>query len=93
MSSVSERKRRQIYRGEVFGQLPFDTKGMDDPVPTIDFSPSGNADSPYSLERDDVDSQSSSRFFAFGSESHFQASSASWMTLNGSPSQAMTLSP
>jgi autophagy-related protein 11 len=30
---------------------------MDDPVPTIDFSPSGNVDSPYSLERGDVESQ------------------------------------
>lgn len=44
-----------MYRGEVHGQLPFDTKGMDNPVPTIDFSPSGNTDSTYSLERDDVD--------------------------------------
>jgi len=28
---------------------------MDDPVPAIDFSPSGGGDSPYSLEREDVD--------------------------------------
>jgi autophagy-related protein 11 len=54
-NSASERKRRQVYRGEVHGQLPFDTKGMDNPVPTIDFSPSGSTDSAYSLERDDVD--------------------------------------
>ncbi|KAI6044039.1 putative peripheral membrane protein [Pisolithus marmoratus] len=53
--SASERKRRQIYRGEVYGQLPFDTKGMEDPVPTIDFSPTGGKDQPYSLEREDVD--------------------------------------
>ncbi|KII87895.1 hypothetical protein PLICRDRAFT_112259 [Plicaturopsis crispa FD-325 SS-3] len=53
--SASERKRRQVYRGEVHGQLPFDTKGMDDPVPTIDFSPSGNLDATYSLEREDVE--------------------------------------
>ncbi|KAJ7485843.1 putative peripheral membrane protein [Mycena latifolia] len=53
--SASERKRRQVHRGEVHGQLPFETRGMDDPVPTIDFSPSGNLDAPYSLERDDVD--------------------------------------
>lgn len=37
------------------GLLPFDTKGMDDPVPTIDFSPTGSLDSPYALERVDVD--------------------------------------
>ena len=44
-----------MYRGEVHGQLPFDTKGMDNPVPAIDFSPSGSTDSTYSLERGDVD--------------------------------------
>ncbi|KAF8627343.1 hypothetical protein AX15_004415 [Amanita polypyramis BW_CC] len=52
--SASERKKRQLYRGEVHGQLPFDTPGMDDPVPTVDFSPTGNPDSHYSLEREDV---------------------------------------
>ncbi|KAF9472749.1 hypothetical protein BDN70DRAFT_886621 [Pholiota conissans] len=54
-ASANERKRRQVYRGEVNGQLPFETKGMDDPVPTIDFSPVGGLDSPYSFERRDVD--------------------------------------
>jgi autophagy-related protein 11 len=53
--SASERKRRQVYRGDVHGLLPFDTRGMDDPVPSIDFSPSGSLDAPYSLEREDVD--------------------------------------
>lgn len=53
--SASEKKRRQIYRGEVYGQLPFDTKGMEDPVPAIDFSPTGGKNQPYSLEREDVD--------------------------------------
>jgi autophagy-related protein 11 len=53
--SASERKRRQVFRGEVHGQLPFETRGMDDPVPTIDFSPSGNPDASYTLEREDVD--------------------------------------
>ncbi|KAG6916954.1 hypothetical protein DXG01_004503 [Tephrocybe rancida] len=52
--SASERKRRQLYRGELHGQLPFETRGMDDPVPTIDFSPSGNLDASYSLQREDV---------------------------------------
>jgi autophagy-related protein 11 len=47
-----------VYRGEVHGQLPFDPKGLDDAVPSIDFSPSGgkDADSLYSLERADVSS-------------------------------------
>ncbi|KAF7325634.1 ATG11 domain-containing protein [Mycena kentingensis (nom. inval.)] len=53
--STNERKRRQVHRGEVLGQLPFTIKGMDDPVPEIDFSPSGASDSSYSLEREDVD--------------------------------------
>ncbi|KAG2139502.1 putative peripheral membrane protein [Suillus cothurnatus] len=52
--SASERKRRQVYRGEVHGQLPFDTKGMDDVVPTIDFSPSGSKEPSYSLNREDI---------------------------------------
>ncbi|KAG6837101.1 hypothetical protein H0H93_014705 [Arthromyces matolae] len=51
---ASERKRRQLYRGEFHGQLPFETRGLDDPVPTIDFSPSGNLDFAYSLQRDDI---------------------------------------
>ena len=55
--SANEKKRRQVYRGEVYGQLPFDTRGMDDPVPTIDFSPAGGKDSAYSLEREDVDGE------------------------------------
>ncbi|PPQ78611.1 hypothetical protein CVT25_010575 [Psilocybe cyanescens] len=54
--SANERKRRQVYRGEVHGQLPFETKGLDDPVPTIDFTPSGGTDFVYSFERSDVDS-------------------------------------
>jgi autophagy-related protein 11 len=52
----AERKKRQVYRGEMHGQLPFEIRGMDDPVPTVDFSPTGSLDSHYSLERADVDS-------------------------------------
>jgi hypothetical protein len=53
---AAERKRRQVYRGEVHGQLPFDPKGMEDAVPSIDFSPSGgkDADGLYTLERTDI---------------------------------------
>ena len=51
----NERKRRQAYKNEVQGELPFEVKGMDDVVPTIDFSPSGSNDFPYSLERVDID--------------------------------------
>lgn len=44
-----------MYRGEVHGQLPFETKGMDDPVPSLDFSHGGSTELPYSLERVDVE--------------------------------------
>ncbi|KDQ32041.1 hypothetical protein PLEOSDRAFT_172785 [Pleurotus ostreatus PC15] len=53
--SASERKRRQVYRGEVHGQLPFEAKGLDDPVPTLDFTTALGSDVAYSLEREDVD--------------------------------------
>jgi autophagy-related protein 11 len=53
--SANERRRRQTYRSEVHGQLPFDIKGMDDAVPTVDFSPSSGPESPYALERTDVE--------------------------------------
>ena len=58
LQRAAERKRRQVYRGEVHGQLPFDPRGMEDAVPSIDFSPSGgkDADSLYTLERADVSS-------------------------------------
>jgi len=55
MHSASELKHRQVYRAEVHGLLPFETRGMDDPVPTIDFSLSENLDASYALERRDVD--------------------------------------
>lgn len=57
----SEKKRRQLYRGEVQGQLPFETRAMGEVVPAIDFSPTGGGDleNGYSLERDDVESMAS----------------------------------
>ncbi|KAI0631177.1 hypothetical protein C8Q77DRAFT_1131798 [Trametes polyzona] len=51
--SSNERKRRQAYKNEVQGELPFSV-GLDDAVPSIDFSPHGNSDVPYSLERKDI---------------------------------------
>lgn len=30
---------------------------MDDPVPTIDFSPAGSSESPYELQRTDIDGE------------------------------------
>ena len=65
MSRANEKKRRQVYKGEVHGLLPFETRGMDDPVPTIDFSPTGSSDSVYSFERVDVDGKSLSVLSAY----------------------------
>nr|VWO96584.1 Autophagy-related protein 11 [Ganoderma boninense] len=62
--SSNERKRRQAYKNEVQGELPFDVKAMDDVVPNIDFSPSGSNDSQYSLERMDIDVLSTSRLLS-----------------------------
>ncbi|TFK46861.1 putative peripheral membrane protein [Heliocybe sulcata] len=53
--SANERKQRQIYKGEIQGQLPFDIRGLDDPVPQIDFSRSGNTDSQFTFERSDIE--------------------------------------
>ncbi|EJF59536.1 hypothetical protein DICSQDRAFT_156224 [Dichomitus squalens LYAD-421 SS1] len=53
--SSNERKRRQAYKNEVQGELPFEVKAIDDAVPNIDFSPSGSNDFPYTLERVDID--------------------------------------
>ncbi|GJE85510.1 ATG11 domain-containing protein [Phanerochaete sordida] len=53
--SANERKRRQVYRGEVHGLLPFEAKGIDDPVPSLDFSVGGSSELPYSLHRADID--------------------------------------
>ncbi|KAH7099705.1 hypothetical protein BKA62DRAFT_283781 [Auriculariales sp. MPI-PUGE-AT-0066] len=53
--SAIERKRRQVYRSEVQGQLPFETRGFDDPVPTLDMSTAMSGSGIiYELERADV---------------------------------------
>lgn len=52
---ANEQKRRQVYRGDIVRRLPFALTGMDDPVPTIDFSPRGSTESPYDVQRADID--------------------------------------
>jgi autophagy-related protein 11 len=52
--SSHERKRRQVYRSEVHGQLPFDPRGMDEPAPTMEISTSGGEEPPISMERHDI---------------------------------------
>ncbi|KAG9125100.1 oligomeric, coiled-coil, peripheral membrane protein [Ceratobasidium sp. 392] len=53
--SAHERKRRQIYRSEVHGQLPFDPRGMEEPAPALEISTSGGGEISISLERQDIE--------------------------------------
>ncbi|KAH8828988.1 putative peripheral membrane protein [Flagelloscypha sp. PMI_526] len=48
--STAERKRRLAFRSEVHGQLPFEVRGLDDPIPHVElvFTPP-----PASLDEDD----------------------------------------
>ncbi|KAJ1311221.1 hypothetical protein OPQ81_009721 [Rhizoctonia solani] len=52
--SSHERKRRQVYRSEVHGQLPFDPRGMEEPAPTMEISTSGGEEPAIALERQDI---------------------------------------
>ncbi|CAE6533282.1 unnamed protein product [Rhizoctonia solani] len=52
--SSHERKRRQVYRSEVHGQLPFDPRGMEEPAPTVEISTSGGEEPAISMERHDI---------------------------------------
>jgi len=53
--SAIERKRRQVYRSEVQGQLPFETRGFDDPVPNLDINTNAADLAPgYEVARIDV---------------------------------------
>ncbi|KAG8707860.1 oligomeric, coiled-coil, peripheral membrane protein [Ceratobasidium sp. 395] len=52
--SAHERKRRQVYRSEVHGQLPFDPRGMEEPAPTLEISTSGGGEVSIGLERQDI---------------------------------------
>ena len=56
--SSHERKRRQVYRSEVHGQLPFDPRGMEEPAPTLEISTSGGGEISIGLERQDIASTS-----------------------------------
>jgi hypothetical protein len=56
--SAHERKRRQVYRSEVHGQLPFDPRGMEEPAPTLEISTSGGGEVSIGLERQDIASTS-----------------------------------
>lgn len=49
---------------------------MDDPVPSIDFSPSGNLDASYSLEREDVDGNYSPHLIVYNITKFFFRSSS-----------------
>ncbi|KAF8314918.1 hypothetical protein DL93DRAFT_2079518 [Clavulina sp. PMI_390] len=53
--SANERKRRQLYKGESHGQLPFDNKDkMDEPTPALEVSTVGQSDPAFSLSKEDI---------------------------------------
>lgn len=69
--SSNERKQRQIYRGEVLGQLPFDLKNMDDPVPAMEITSTGTTIGGYSIERTDIMSGCLSIYWLYFGLKHF----------------------
>ncbi|KAG8902194.1 oligomeric, coiled-coil, peripheral membrane protein [Tulasnella sp. 403] len=52
--TANEKKRRQVYRSEVHGQLPFQAPGMDEPAPSMEISTKGSKELPFTLSRDDL---------------------------------------
>ncbi|KAG8875074.1 oligomeric, coiled-coil, peripheral membrane protein [Tulasnella sp. 331] len=52
--TANERKRRQVYRSEVHGQLPFEARGMDEPAPSLEISTSGSKEATFILTREDL---------------------------------------
>ncbi|KAI9455244.1 autophagy-related protein 11-domain-containing protein [Lactarius psammicola] len=54
--SAAETKRRQAFRDEILGQLPFDLIGIDETLPSVEISASGGEDTNnhYTLEKHDI---------------------------------------
>ena len=55
---MNEQKWCQLYHSEVHGQLPFDSKGMDKPTPTIEVNMTGHTENIFSLAHEDLTSAS-----------------------------------
>ena len=56
-SSAAETERRQAFRDEIVGQLPFDLIGMNETLPSVKISISAgqeDSDSHWTLERHDI---------------------------------------
>ncbi|KAG8754268.1 oligomeric, coiled-coil, peripheral membrane protein [Serendipita sp. 396] len=53
--SSSEKKRRQVYRGESLSLLPFATQGMDLQAPSVEISTFGTEEGPYEMTREDIE--------------------------------------
>jgi len=53
----SERKRRQVYRGESLSLLPFETQSMDLEAPSLEVSTKGMEEGPYDIGREDVEGE------------------------------------
>jgi autophagy-related protein 11 len=58
--TTTERKRRQSYRSEVHGQLPFDARGMDEPAPSLEITTTNGSrseTSQWEIGREDLISE------------------------------------
>jgi hypothetical protein len=55
-SSAAETERRQTFRCEILGQLPFDLIGMDETLSSVEISVSGGegTNGHYALEKHDI---------------------------------------
>ena len=58
LASSNEWKQCQLYHSEVHGQLPFESKGMDEPTPTIEVNTTGHTENIFSLVHEDLTSVS-----------------------------------
>jgi hypothetical protein len=54
--SVSEKKKRQIYRSDVQGLMPFEIRGLDDKIPSAELSAHNISEGQFTIARTDIDS-------------------------------------
>ena len=55
MLRAGEKKRRQIYRGDVQGLMPFDVRGMDDAIPAVEITSILPPDNNFTIGRADIE--------------------------------------
>ncbi len=58
LASLNEWKQHQLYCSEVHRQVPFESKGMDEPTPTIEVNMTGHTENIFLLACEDLMSAS-----------------------------------